>query len=315
MVQISNKNRTTRCPSFLKSRLRSIPFFFLIGSELILIIKKLAVDDVNHPGTPPAGNDAVAPIMQLSPLKPGDETASKISYGLTVVHCREKNMEWLDDVPKDWHMTVYETCGQNVSRASLPFKNAGSEECTAYLQTMIEHYDSLPDINIFVQSDVLIGSGREKPLDVEHSPFHNFGDLVNATESWAGQQQTGGLGLLAYGPGMNTLKNINSTQNLLITYPREIFDLMGLNYTASDTNLRTRSGACFAVHRDRIRANAIEKYRTLQGSIVSKGKREAKRHCYALENTWHAVLGEEYILPTHSTVDHLWGEVNVNLLL
>ena len=320
MVQIRNKRSTTRYPSFLK-RLRSIPFLFLIGSAslILLIIKKLAVDDVHHPGrTPSAGNAAVAPIMQLPPLKQEGEAGSKKSYGLTVVHCREKNMGWLDDVPKDWHVTVYETCGQNVSRASLPFKNAGSEECSAYLQTMIGHYDSLPDINIFVQSDVLIGSGRVKPLDVEHSPFHNFGDLVNATESWAGQQQSGGLGLLAYGPSMGKIKNINSTQNYILTYPREIFDIMGLNYTASDTNLRTRSGACFAVHRDRIRANAIEKYRTLQDSIVAKGrdsksKRQARRQCCGLENTWHAVLGEEYILPAHSTVDHLWGEVKHEL--
>jgi len=45
---------------------------------------------------------------------------------------------------------------QTVSQASLLFKNAGSEECSPYLQTMtIEHYESLPDTNIFVQSDVL----------------------------------------------------------------------------------------------------------------------------------------------------------------
>ena len=90
--------------------------------------------------------------------------------------------------------------------------------------------------------------------------------------------------------------------------------MMGLNYTASDTDLRTRSGACFAVHRDRIRANAIEKYRTLQDSILAKrGQSRVKRQCCGLENTWHAVLGEEYILPVNSTVDHLWAKVQREL--
>ena len=176
MVQIRNKRSTTRRSFFLK-RLQPLPCTVLIGSALILILNNLAVDV--RPGTPEGKQNAdAAPIMQLPPMRKhdvGKTTGSRKSYGLTVVHCREKNMEWLDDVPNDWHVTVYETCGQNVSRASLPFENAGSEECSAYLQTMIEHYDSLPDINIFVQSDVLFGSGREgKPIDVEHSPFLYF---------------------------------------------------------------------------------------------------------------------------------------------
>ena len=99
---------------------------------------------------------------------------------------------------------------QTVSQASLPFKNAGSEECSAYLQTMtIKHYESLPNTNIFLQSDVLICYRREgKLLLLEHSPFHNFADLVNATESWVGRQQSGGLGFLAYAPPRMNLKNI-----------------------------------------------------------------------------------------------------------
>ena len=287
MVQIHRKHNT-RISSFN----RLIPLFF-IGSALLIINNLAFVVRLETKN--------IAPMQES--LLATQEKEPKQSFGLTVVHCREK-MEWLHDVPTDWKVTVYETCGENVSNFSRPFKNAGAEECSAYFQTMIDQYDSLPDISVFVQSDILIGHGREgKPLDSEHSPFSNFNDLVNTTESW-GQS---GKGLLAYGPRMRALKNINSTINFVSTYPREIFDIIGLSYTATDTMVKARSGACFAVHRDRIRANAIETYRTLQESILAKGKSQARRLCCGLENTWHAVLGEPYILPDTSTVDHLWN--------
>jgi len=285
---------------FQRERSTRLSFFNMLvlrGSTLLIAIITLALVAVylETNNTP----------MQLVSVTTDNKEYTRQSFGLTVVHCREQKMEWLDDVPKHWKVNVYETCGENVSNFSRPFKNAGSEEYSAYLQTIIDQYDSLPDISVFVQSDVLIGHGR-KGKKVEHSPFSNFNDLVNATESW-GQQS--GLGLLAYGPQMNPINNINSTLYYIETYPREIFDIVGLGYTANDTKVKARSGACFAVHRDRIRANAIEIYSTLQESILAKQPSVARKQCCGLENTWHAVLGESYILPKKSTVDHLWSAV------
>lgn len=236
-------------------------------------------------------------------------------FGLTVVHCRERNVsQWISDVPADWDLTVYEACGENISAASVPFQNAGNEECTAYLQTMIRQYDDLPDVNVFVQSDVLLGTGRDgKKFVHEHSPFDSIEELIRATGRWWWGDDGGGVvdddderGFLHFGPeGQQLQMNIARGDPYVEGYPKEVFDTVGLNYT-DETMARTRSGACFAVSRARIRSNSIETYRKLQESLLDKESSVAKKLCCGLENTWHAMLGEPYMLPTTSTVDRLW---------
>jgi hypothetical protein len=234
-----------------------------------------------------------------------------LTYGLTIVHCKEIQMEWIQDIPADWKLTIYETCGQSVSHASSqPFKNAGSEECSAYLTSMIGQYDNLPDINIFLQSDVLLSHGKgrnmvgNKKLFAEHSPFTNFTELVQVVK------ERGKFDYLAFGPSMSIKKNIARTVSFTKTYHRDLFDAFGLRYTSNSTNIQARSGACFAVHKDRILAHSMDVYRTLRTSILAKTFRESKRQCSAFESTWHAILGEEYIIPRSSTLDDRWDELH-----
>ena len=227
-----------------------------------------------------------------------------ITYGLTIVHCKETKMDWLNDVPSDWKVKIYETCGQNVSRFSQQFKNAGSEECTAYLSAMIKGYqnDDLPDMNIFVQSDVLIGTGRYKPSG--HSPFHNFSELVDAVTQL---NEEGGGHFLHFGPNvLAPIANINTKLSYTDYYVRDIFNMMGLNYTTNSTSVRSRASACFAVTKDRILMNGVDNYIRLKDEILKQNVQQARKLCCGLENTWHAVLGEPYNLPETSTVDHLW---------
>ena len=235
--------------------------------------------------------------------------SKNVTYGLTIAHCKETKMDWLNDVPRDWKVKIYETCGQNISRFSQQFKNAGSEECTAYLSTMIEGYlnDNLPDINIFAQSDVLVGTGR--PDQNPHSPFHNFSELVSAVTQWNG----GGSGdYLAFGPNiLMPIPNMNEKLFYLDYYVRDIFNMMGLNYTSNSTSVRSRAGACFAVTKDRIRTNVVDKFIHLKEEILKRNPDEARKLCCGLENTWHAILGEPYDLPETSTVDHLWKNLEI----
>lgn len=235
-----------------------------------------------------------------------NHNSTSFTYGVTVVHCKEKKIEWMKDIPKDWKLTVYETCRQNISYASRSFKNAGSEECTAYLSNVIDNYNDLPDINIFLQSDAFLGHGKKKKgYYTEHTPFWTFTELVNATKTWA--QGPHGKGYLAYGPDQFFLKNINADNGYLIYYPREYFDLLGLPYSkTSDTRVEGRSGACFAVHKDRIRNIPIEKYQSLKQSVLQENDDLSRRRCCTLENIWHVIFGEPYVIPTHSTVQHLW---------
>ncbi|GFH53739.1 hypothetical protein CTEN210_10215 [Chaetoceros tenuissimus] len=232
---------------------------------------------------------------------------SNLRYRFTIVHCREpiEQIQWIHTLPSNWDIIVYETCGQNVSNYSRPFQNAGSEECTAYLTTMVEDHDDPYDVSAFVQSDVLLGSGRVKLLYAEHSPFWTSAQVVSTVEKWA--EKKDGSGLLMFGPQMLTIENINDSDiPYLGSYPREVFDTMGLSYTKNSTRIDTRSGACFAVRKERIHSLDKQKLITLKDRIFDLPKDNVRKMCCGLENTWHAVLGEDCELPKHSTVDHLW---------
>ena len=231
------------------------------------------------------------------------------SVGLTVVHCREE-FNWLDDAPKHWNVKVYEKCGQNVSVVSEPIRNSGSEECSAYLEGIIAEYENLPEINIFLQADALIGSGKahRKRLIQNHTPFRSLKEVQNAVLQSDAQ-------FLIFGHKPISKNNINQELRRVGWHPRDVFDIFSLPYAPANatvqeqTNTTTRGSACFAVHRDRIRANTIEMYRTLQNHILSSNKHQARSWCWALESTWHAVFGEPYIIPSTSTVDELWSSL------
>lgn len=231
---------------------------------------------------------------------------TELTYGVTIVHCKEQRMDWMKDIPKDWKLTVYETCRQNISHASRSFKNAGSEECTAYLSNIIDNYNNLPDVNIFLQSDAFLGHGKKKKgYYTEHTPFWTFTELVNATAAWA--KGPHGRGYLAYGPDNFFMNNINAHNGYLVYYPREYFDLLGLSYSkTSNTRVEGRSGACFAVHKDSIRKIPIETYELLKQSVLKENHDLSRRRCCSLENIWHVIFGEPYKIPTNSTVQHLW---------
>ncbi|GFH53805.1 hypothetical protein CTEN210_10281 [Chaetoceros tenuissimus] len=236
---------------------------------------------------------------------------SNLRYRFTIVHCREpiEQIQWIHTLPSNWDIIVYETCLQNVSKYSRPFINSGSEECTAYLTTMMEDHDDPYDVSVFVQSDVLLGSGRVKYLDAEHSPFWTSAQLVETVEQWA--EKKDGSGLLMFGPRIHAI-NINSTLPYIQTYGRDIFDIMELPYSET-TSVVGRSGACFAVRKERISSIDKQKLITLRDRVYHPNKNvkkpSSRRMCCGFERTWHAILGEDYDISRASSVDHLWEPV------
>ncbi|CAB9526194.1 expressed unknown protein [Seminavis robusta] len=261
-------------------------------------------------------------------LQLGLDSRDGPTIGLTVVHCKEdwSQMSWIEEIPSHWRLVVYETCGEHISKSSRPWINAGSEECTGYLQTMIEQYDNLPDINIFLQSDGLVGRGvHSKNYWLEHTPFKTIQDLMDATMAYSSTWD--GSHFLHYGPKYLQLLNVNAKQNFLESHPREVLDIMQMPYQKihefdklpeaqqDATRSYTRKGACFAVTPDRIRSRPVELYRKLQDSVyvalAQGGANAVRQRCCALEYLWHAVLGGPYYLPLNDTVDHLWqAQVN-----
>ncbi|CAB9526197.1 expressed unknown protein [Seminavis robusta] len=246
------------------------------------------------------------------------------SVGLTVIHCNEDwgKMNWVDQVPSHWKFVIYEACGQTMSKASKLLYSASYDECTGYLQSIIEHYDDLPDINIFLQPDALIGHGAlDKTYSTERTPFKSLQELFNATmahsSTWEGSQ------FLHFGPRFLQLNNVNAKEHFMDYHPREVLDTMQMPYLKNHENdnpaavdatkVYTRIGSCFAVTRDAIRTRPVQLYKKLKTSVYLQGGGiEGRKRCCAVERFWHAIFGKPYELFPSDTVDHLWdAELNL----
>ena len=257
--------------------------------------------------TPPEYNageesESVTPTAIKTPV---------VSKGLTVIHCRETDaMRWLLEMPwDDWKVTVYETCDEDVRVSILPeypedsivsraFRNRGSEECTSYLDFIVQNYDRLPDVSVFMHAD-----GVDK-----HSPFQTAAELARTVERFFATDSS--RGFLHFGlnaPNFETW--VETGDSYLQHYLHETWvEDMGLPVT-SDTFVQSRPGACFAVHIRRIRARPREVYaRLLQRILRENDKSIARKRCCALENVWHVLFGEPHVIPVESTMDFLYDE-------
>jgi hypothetical protein len=222
-------------------------------------------------------------------------------FGVLFVHCREENMTFLNDIPSDSKLTIYETCQQTVSaNYSIQYKNAGSEECTSYLDYMIQNYHDLPEINLFLQSDALKGYGRHGG----HIPFRDLSSLINTTKhAFAGPAFEG---FFHYRKGETWFGGMLGEENPYMRYylNESMYDFE-LNYNmTNETKIITAPNACFAVHRKRILQRPLHVYIKLRDKILASDRDEARRRCCALESSWHVLLGEPPILPATSSVEH-----------
>jgi hypothetical protein len=227
--------------------------------------------------------------------------------GISVVHCKEDNMTFLDQVPHDWRpFKVYENCGQRAHpNASAPFKNAGSEECTAYLDYVIANYDNLPEVSVFIQSDALRGYRKDRKVTQAHTPFASIPEMANHIQrAFKDAQQ----GFLHFGPPLNFGSRVWNG-NYIGHYLNETWNDMGLLSTPT-TEVKTRPGACFAAKKDRILSVKKETYKTIQSRILSSNSDVARRRCCALEISWHVLFGEPAILPETSSMDHLYKNIS-----
>ena len=231
------------------------------------------------------------------------------------MHCREPYVPWIADIPPSWAFSVYETCGQNVSERSVQFQNAGPEECTPYLDYIIQNYDNLPVRSVFLQSDAFRDLGKEQIRSgnftiVGHSPFRNVSDLNAAIQNVS---VSGGRTFVHFGWGYDRFvyPKWGGPDGYTRNYTPEFLEDFGWNSNATgeaNSRMRTRPGAVFVVHRDRILAHNRTEYERVRDKILAnRGNEEARRQCCGLERMWHAVFGEPVDLPVESTVDHLYS--------
>eukprot|EP00546_Thalassionema_frauenfeldii_P006093 CAMPEP_0178919024 /NCGR_PEP_ID=MMETSP0786-20121207/14174_1 /TAXON_ID=186022 /ORGANISM="Thalassionema frauenfeldii, Strain CCMP 1798" /LENGTH=240 /DNA_ID=CAMNT_0020592843 /DNA_START=352 /DNA_END=1071 /DNA_ORIENTATION=- len=236
------------------------------------------------------GTRIVEDLRKLAEIPP--------TTGLVVVHCQREEPEiaWVNDIPAKWKTAIYETCGRQLSPTlSIPFKNRGREECTGYFQYILDHYDNLPEINVFLQDDAFFNYSKEH---LWHTPFANFNALKNATLKHLHQSR----GFLHYGENKGLFgKRIPDTKGYTEGYVVQVMQDLGLPPAKTGTWVTSRPKSSFAAHRDRILANSRETYKLMQQRILNASTNsEAHKRCCALESTWHLVFGEPYDLPKSS---------------
>lgn len=251
----------------------------------------------------------------------GQGKKSAFQFGLAVAHCHEEDMGWIstvDDIKlpdtqgqlqsTTWDPVVYERCGQKVSEKYSRYqRNIGSEECTAYLQYIVDRYEDLPEIVYFMQADALSMGGKGE----RHTNFTNLQDLVAASAPLMmapGDDSNDAIGFLSIGKDAIAERTRVVQRDSPVMNPEEVLHLMRGRAPAygEDTMLELIPGACFAVRRERIWAQPSEFYKDL--FLKTLANEDERRLCWSMEATWHVIFGEPLVIPhTARLMHHLAG--------
>lgn len=225
------------------------------------------------------------------------------SYTLVVVRCRG-NMTWATDVPSDWTVLVHEKCedlpGTNFSSIFMDRRNGAAEECTGYLDYIVNNYDKLSSVTVFMQDDGLSPWSQWKGKQA-HTPFLNFTDLAKAVSKYLNREQ-GFLHIVVsrYQPKL-------STELLNITWP---FLKSHLVPDPPDL-IVTKPSAHMAVRREQIHSRNQSTYQDLLHMLRNHEKfvpgnttrwRALRAFCCQLESSWHILFAQPAELPTSALV-------------
>ena len=221
------------------------------------------------------------------------------SYTLVVVRCRG-NMTWTADVPSDWTVVVHEKCedlpGTNFTSIFTDRQNDASEECTGYLDYIVNNYNKLSSVSVFMQDDGLSPWSKWKG-EQAHTPFLNLTDLVKAVAKYLKRDQ-GFLHL-----GVSTNEHQLSTELLNIIWP---FLKSPLVPDPPD-HFVTKPSAHMAVRREQIHFRNLSTYQDLLYMLRNHKKFvpeniDLRDVCCQLEGSWHVLFGQPAELPTSAFV-------------
>eukprot|EP00434_Breviolum_minutum_P018190 symbB.v1.2.016047.t2/scaffold1212.1/size131235/13 len=221
-----------------------------------------------------------------------------IEVHLVICHCRE-SLDWLEGprfyMPKSGAVVdvfIYEKCNfdtdlsqmsgqfRSVSRVLVDDQGMRRDECSGYLKHLIDHYEEPADYTFFFQSDA-----------ADHL---HWGYLSLVTKSIELHSLTSPFVHLNY-PRL-----ITSLSPCRAEVFRRIFDR---------PPARTLGSYCcaqFAVSKERIRANPLERYQRMQEMLFSDSPKECHdipghpTLCLMFEVYWHVLFGEKDELPTRA---------------
>jgi hypothetical protein len=232
-----------------------------------------------------------------------------MSTTFVICHCREPLEVLLGNlthVPPLSHLLVYEKCnrtstdmlnarfssifGGGIKVINQPDGPVRGDECTGYLDYIVENYDSLSSFSVFLQGDA------------DHHLFLSFLDTALAAIK-AGTYQVPFLHLNFHRHYQTTTPCMRDVEKALFNLS-EVVEPLPL--------IGTYCCAQFIVHRDRIRARNRDFYShalsMVNGSVpdlCSPTPPIRSSHCYILEYVWHMVFGEDRYLPHRPDDDRL----------
>lgn len=226
----------------------------------------------------------------------------KETYTLVVVRCKG-NLTWFDDVPSNWRILVYEKC-QNTAftpYSVLTAVQAGSDECNGYLDYLVDYYENLTSINVFMHDDALWGYSRHRGINA-HTPFDNFRQVMNATKNYLNPSQ----GYVTY--GVRT-KEENFGGDPAHAMAQKVL----WPFLRSDDNpnppevINYKPSAHFAVRKEAIQSRPKSTYEALLKLVryskdVPGHYLDSRRLCWSMERSWHMLFGETPDLPMKTRV-------------
>lgn len=249
------------------------------------------------------------------------------SYTLIVIRCKN-NVEWLREVPSDWRMVIYDKCGRDTND-EYPFLNereniahykalnVGAEECNGYFDYMLDYYDDLTDVNIFVHDDALKSYDKKHSPELVHTPFDTFEPLVNVTREYLTPEHP----FLHY--GVTEMAEVWGRDGYHGEAMKILWPYFAVPHTEASGNVTAENGATkrmqlgdppheltfkpsahMAVRKELILMRPKHTYsallQQLQVSNDIPGYYKPRQMCCAMERMWHIFFGEPAVMSKRS---------------
>jgi hypothetical protein len=226
------------------------------------------------------------------------------SYTLVVVRCRG-NMTWATDVPSDWTVVVHEKCedlpGTNFTSIFTARRTGAAEECNGYLDYIVDNYNKLSSVTVFMHDDGLSPWSKWKGNQA-HTPFLNFKDLAKAVAKYLKRDR----GFLHLGVSRYEGQLSTELQNIIWPY------LKSPLVPDPPDHFVTKPSAHVAVRREQIRSRNLSTYQDLLYMLrnhekfvpenSTRGWMDSRDFCCQLELSWHVLFGQPAELPTSALV-------------
>ena len=228
-------------------------------------------------------------------------SSSEDSFSLVIVRCHG-NITWITQVPEDWSVTVYEKCEDVAVAKETVFRNTGrsnvnhttafrlgAEECNGYLDYIVDNYETLSPITVFMHDDGLYPWSKWRGRGA-HTPFANFTQVVQTIN----KLMLNGSNRTFLHMGVRTLKegmDENAYHGIAL---RAIWPLLqGPAVPEPPTEITWKPSAHFAVRPEAIRVRPKYVYEALllHARYGWQTYGTSRKFCCGLEVTWPIVFG------------------------